>query len=165
MTKKKLNLINKSFVIHLGDIKPGAGATSCLETYYIYSLNYKLVVIGSLVYIVSVPFAFAYTVPVHTREDFLAFALFNWALWAIVKKRDLLFVLFAVAGVLTRETLMLLPLLRLFFGVGSTFKTLAVSFIPVATWFALRIHILVGYLIPIRSFSTNRKMGYSTFNP
>lgn len=102
--------------------------------------DYKIVVIGSLVYIVSVPFAFAYTVPVHTREDFLAFALFNWALWAIVKKRDLLFVLFAVAGVLTRETLMLLPLLRLFFGVGSTFKTLAVSFIPVATWFALRIH-------------------------
>ncbi len=98
----------------------------------------KLALGGSIAYLLSVPIAFAYTVPVHTREDFLAYALFNAGLLAIIKSKHLLFLLLAILGIFTRETLMLLPLLFLFFGKETLTKKVVFAAIPICCWLIFR---------------------------
>ncbi|MFT4739248.1 MAG: hypothetical protein ACI83B_000278 [Sediminicola sp.] len=131
----------------------------------------KLAYFGMAAYFISVPFMFAYTVPVHTREDFLAFAFFHWGLWAILRKHELLFVVIAVLGVLTRETLMLLPFIRLFFGFGHIPRRMLVSTVPLISWLVLRWYLgggeydrWLGFSWNIVNFDQVVVFGYLSFS-
>ncbi len=57
----------------------------------------------------------AYNVPVHTREDTLAYCLLQFGLVAIIKNRTAGIFIFSLLGVVCRETLLIMPFVNLFF--------------------------------------------------
>ncbi len=71
--------------------------------------------VGGLIYIGLPPMSFAFTFPVHTREDLLGYTLLNLALIFLLEGKNLLFLLTAVAGAFCRETLLIAPLVFLFY--------------------------------------------------
>src|SRR5258708_30840787 len=69
---------------------------------------------GGMIFIALPPMSFAFTFPVHTREDLLAYTLLNLALIFLLKGKDLSFMLTAIAGEFCRETVLTQPILSLF---------------------------------------------------
>ena len=98
---------------------------------------------GSLAFTILPAMSFAFTFPVHTREDLLCYTLLNLGLIAFLKEKKLLFVFLAVAGVFCRETLLIMPLLYFFYSREGTFTRVLISAIPVFTWLLMRW--LAGY--------------------
>jgi hypothetical protein len=70
---------------------------------------------GAFIFSVLPPFFMAYSVPVHTREDTLAYTLLSLGLLAMLSGRVWWMVLIFALGALCRETLLLLPLVNLLF--------------------------------------------------
>jgi hypothetical protein len=70
--------------------------------------------LGAVFWLLSPPSYFAYIVPVHTRDDMLAQGFLILGLIGILANRCWVVVGCTVLGVLTRETLMLLPFSSLF---------------------------------------------------
>jgi hypothetical protein len=70
--------------------------------------------LGAVFWLLSPPSYFAYIFPVHTRDDMLAQVFLILGLIGILTERLWLVVVCTVLGVLTRETLMVLPLVSLF---------------------------------------------------
>lgn len=71
--------------------------------------------LGSLIFLVSPSVIFAFTMPVHSREDFLAYSILCLGLIGIIKNRTGLVFFFCILGILCRETLLILPFLYLIF--------------------------------------------------
>ncbi len=95
---------------------------------------------GCVAYMISAPVLLAYSLPVHTREDTLAYTLLCIGLVCLLKHRILAFLLIAVAGVFCRETLLLLPFILVFYYSYRTFLYRSLlALLPVATWLAIRI--------------------------
>lgn len=70
---------------------------------------------GAILFALLPPLFLAYNVPVHTREDTLAYCFLILGLLSIIKNNAFLILLYAVIGVLCRETLLLLSFVNLFF--------------------------------------------------
>jgi len=98
---------------------------------------------GSLVFTILPAMSFAFTFPVHTREDLLCYTLLHLGLIALLKKRKLLFLLLAVTAVFCRETLLILPFLYFFYSKERIVTRALVSTIPVIAWILMRW--LAGY--------------------
>jgi hypothetical protein len=114
----------------------------CLLFYLmtIAGFNNGLSFLGAIIFILLPPMLMAYTLPVHTREDPLAYTILISGLICLVKEKRWLFLLIAVAGALCRETLLLLPMLYFFFANDTNIiRRLFISGAPVLTWLALRI--------------------------
>lgn len=95
---------------------------------------------GTLVFLLLPAMSLAYTLPVHTREDTLAYTIFFMALIFFLKDQKVLFLLFAVMGALCRETLLLLPLLYFFFSKDNNIlRRLFISGLPCAVWLSVRL--------------------------
>lgn len=95
---------------------------------------------GSIVFMLMPPMLLAYTLPVHTREDPLAFSIFFLGLITIVRDKKLPFIIIALVGALCRETLLLLPLLYFFFSDDRSFIRRAfISGLPVLLWLSVRV--------------------------
>lgn len=95
--------------------------------------------LGSLIFLLLPPMLFAYTLPVHTREDTLAYTVFFVALGLLLQKRWFFFFSLSLAAVLVRETLMLLPVLYLFYsGDKSIIRRFIVAGSPAALWLLVR---------------------------
>jgi hypothetical protein len=71
--------------------------------------------ISVLAFLLSPAIVFSHSVPVHTREDFLAYGILCLGLYMLLRKKYLLFWLLTILGVLCRETLMILPFVFFFF--------------------------------------------------
>ena len=97
---------------------------------------------GAIIFILLPPMLMAYTLPVHTREDPLAYTILLLGLVCLVKDKKIIFVFVSIAGALCRETLLLLPMLYFFFaGDKILWRRLIIPAIPGVVWLLLRISI------------------------
>ncbi len=95
---------------------------------------------GAFIFILLPPMLMAYTLPVHTREDPLAYSILFIGLMALLKDKKILFVVISVVGVLCRETLLLLPMLYFFFSDDKNIlRRLVIPAIPSIAWLTLRL--------------------------
>src|SRR5690606_20034412 len=96
--------------------------------------------LGSVIFLLMPPMLLAFTLPVHTREDTLAYTLLFLGLIAMLNEKLWLFLFIAVVGVVTRETLLLLPLLYFVFVKDSNWtRKLLISGLPVLLWIFVRL--------------------------
>lgn len=96
--------------------------------------------LGSVIFLSMPPMLLAFTLPVHTREDTLAYTLLFLGLIAMLKKKQGLFLFIALVGAITRETLLLLPLLYFVFVRGISFgRKLIICGLPVLLWLSVRL--------------------------
>jgi hypothetical protein len=97
--------------------------------------------VGSVFFVLLPPMLLAYNVPVHTREDPLAYCILTLGLLAIIKNNASLILLFAILGVLCRETLLLLPFVNLFFnGKQNQIIRLGISALAFGAFISLRFY-------------------------
>jgi hypothetical protein len=75
----------------------------------------KLAFWGAALFAVMPPMLMAYSVPVHTREDMLAYVVLSAGLIFILKNNRTGIAVTFLLGVLCRETLLILPLVNLLF--------------------------------------------------
>lgn len=95
---------------------------------------------GVGVFLLLPPMLLAYTLPVHTREDTLAYLLLCVGLLLLLRKRYLGFLLVSVAGASCRETLLILPFVLLFFTHDlSLVKRALLALLPVVVWVLIRV--------------------------
>jgi len=117
-------------------------AASCLF-FYLLTLNGfsdQLSFLGACLFLLLPPLLIAYTVPVHTREDPLAYCILFSGLILIVKNRSWPFFLVALIGALCRETLLLLPLLYFFFSQDKNIlRKFLITGLPCVLWILLRL--------------------------
>ncbi len=100
----------------------------------------RLSLVGVVVFLLLPPFLLAYTLPVHTREDMLAYLLLCLGLLLLIRKQYVSFVLTSIIGASCRETLLILPLVMLFFTRDlSFFKRALLASLPVVAWVLIRI--------------------------
>ena len=103
-----------------------------------FSARCSLVGVG--MFLLLPPFLLAYTLPVHTREDTLAYLLLCVGLLLLVRKQYAGFALISVAGAACRETLLILPFVLLFFTHDLSFlKRALLASLPVAVWVLIRV--------------------------
>lgn len=97
--------------------------------------------IGAVLFTLLPPLSLAYNVPVHTREDALAYCILILGLLSIIKNKAFQILLFAIAGVLCRETLLLIPFVNLFFNKSQYIYTrLAIAAVTFAVFVGLRLY-------------------------
>ncbi len=97
--------------------------------------------LGTLLFALMPPLLFAYNLPVHTREDTLAYTLLILGLLSIVKNNTLFIILFAIVGVLCRETLLLIPFVNLFFNKNQNiYLRLFISAIAFGVFLLIRLY-------------------------
>jgi hypothetical protein len=107
-----------------------------------FDQNYSF--LGSLIFLFLPPMLMAFTTPVHTREDTLAYTLLFTGLIFLIQERRIPFVVICFLGVLTRETLLLLPLLYLFYAKDENLiRRLAISAAPAVLFVAVRV--IIGF--------------------
>jgi hypothetical protein len=95
---------------------------------------------GTMIFLLLPPMVMAYTLPVHTREDTLAYSLFFIGLALLIKERRWPFFITSLLGVLTRETMLLLPLLYFFFGRDEKLnRKIMITAVPVILWILVRL--------------------------
>lgn len=113
-------------------------------SFYILTVNiYKdklFIIITFILFFTSSPLLFSHTLPVHTREDFLAYGLLCNGLYFIINKKIWEIILLSSFSVLCRETLLILPFLFLFFTSTpkSFLKRAIISLIPIIVYISLR---------------------------
>lgn len=105
-------------------------------------LNFSrsLSLLGVIIFLLLPPLLLAYTLPVHTREDTLAYFLLCLGLIFLFRKQYFWFFFTCLISVFCRETLLILPFTFLFFSRDFSFlkRVIGASF-PVIIWLALRI--------------------------
>lgn len=95
--------------------------------------------VGTMIFLLMPATLFAFTLPVHTREDTLAYTLLFAGLIFLLRQNTFMVTFISIAGVLTRETLLILPLLWiLFVRKDSIAKQLPVLAIPLSVWLSVR---------------------------
>jgi hypothetical protein len=95
---------------------------------------------GTMIYLLLPPMVMAYTLPVHTREDTAAYTLFFVGLGLLIKEGRWAFFVVSLLGVVTRETLLLLPLTYFFFGRDERLaRKMAITFLPLVLWILVRL--------------------------
>ncbi len=103
-----------------------------------FSRAYSLAGVG--MFLLFPAMLLAFSLPVHTREDTLAYTFFFGALAFLARDRVWWFLAFALAGALTRETLLLLPLLYFFFAPDKNLvRRLLISGLPCVAWLLVRL--------------------------
>jgi hypothetical protein len=106
--------------------------------------NNQQSLVGTMTFLFLPPMLLAFTLPVHTREDTLAYTLFFAGLALLIKEKRWPFMFIALAGVVARETLLLLPLLYFFFAKDeSVIRRFFIAGLPLLLWTAIRI--FMGY--------------------
>lgn len=112
--------------------------------------------LGCSCFLISPPILLAYTLPVHTREDTLAYTLLSLGLICIFQNKIFLFFLISILGIFCRETLLLLPFIFLFFSNYKSFPVrMIMAAIPVGAWVALRISMESGAYDPWEGLKWN----------
>jgi hypothetical protein len=97
---------------------------------------------GAAIFALLPPFLLAYIPPVHTREDMLAYCLLIAGIVATIENKGYQIAIFSIAGVLCRETLLLIPFVNLFFNLNQgILKRLAIASISIAIFVGIRIYL------------------------
>lgn len=108
--------------------------------YYLLRPNYSkaLSLAGALFFLIMPPMMLAFTVPVHTREDTLAYVILFVGLILIVRQKFLSLLIVSILGAFCRETLLLLPLLYFIFSSEKWLKKIIILFAPIGCWLLFR---------------------------
>ena len=117
----------------------------CLFYYFLNQTKLKIYALaGAIIFALLPAMSLAYNVPVHTREDTLAYSLLLLGLVSIFKNKSVWILAFSILGILCRETLLLLPFVNLFFNPQQKiFFRLLIAGLCFATFFGIRMYI--GY--------------------
>lgn len=94
--------------------------------------------IGTMLFLISPAIIYAFSLPVHTREDMLAYTILNIGLICIFKNNYIGILILTILGVLCRETLLLLPLMFLLYGSASITYRTGVFLLGCAVFFVIR---------------------------
>jgi hypothetical protein len=115
-------------------------STSCMFYLLLMKIfqSNSLAFLGVLLHLSMAPIVFAYTLPVHTREDQMAFLFLLSAIYFLYDKKYILYLIIACIGVFVRETLLLLPFLVLLFAKLSLLRKLILSGLPLLIWIIYR---------------------------
>lgn len=98
--------------------------------------------IGAVLFALLPPLLFAYNVPVHTREDTLAYCLLLVGMICVLRDKPLFVLLASIAGVLCRETLLMVPVIYLLFQHKQKFSIrLSILIASIALFAILRFYI------------------------
>jgi hypothetical protein len=102
--------------------------------------------LGALLFSIMPPLMLAYNVPVHTREDTLAYILLTLGLLSIIRNKVGPIITLAILGILCRETLLLLPFVNLFFNYRqSIFMRLFIAAVSAGMFLLLRLYFGMEY--------------------
>jgi hypothetical protein len=94
---------------------------------------------GSCLFLLLPSMLLAFTLPVHTREDTLAYTLLFTGLVFLIRDQWIPFVLVSLLGVLCRETLLILPLVYFFYARDAArMKRVITLALPLLLWVSLR---------------------------
>jgi len=107
-------------------------------------LNPNEAFIGSLILMSLPPFLMAFSPPVHTREDMLGYTILLVGIFCIINKQGWWLLPISVLGVLCRETLLILPLLYVFYGTDKSF-IVRVSILSASLITFILVRLLIGY--------------------
>lgn len=91
---------------------------SAVFLFYFFLLKIKpenAALAGAILFSLLPAFSLAYNLPVHTREDMIAYSLLILGLYSIINNHLFLLFVFVLLGVACRETLLLIPFVNLFF--------------------------------------------------
>jgi hypothetical protein len=98
--------------------------------------------VGAIVFALLPPLLLAYNMPVHTREDTLAYCFLILGLLAIIKNSSFQILLVAFLGVICRETLLLIPFVNLFYNnKQGIFTRLFIASFAFITFIGLRFYL------------------------
>lgn len=112
-----------------------------------FSVNYSFP--GVLLFLASPAIFLAFSLPVHTREDFLAYTILCLGLICIIKNNHFGVWIFTVLGVLCRETLLLIPLLYLLHGKKGVLSRISLMITSLIIFTMLRFNLHVEGYDPI----------------
>lgn len=123
-----------AFIFHLLAI--------CIFYYFLSQTHLKIYSLpGAVIFALLPAMSLAYNVPVHTREDTLAYSILLLGLVSILKNKPAWILAFSILGLLCRETLLLLPFVNLFYNLKQKpwirLSTAAFCFL---VFFAIRIY-------------------------
>lgn len=94
---------------------------------------------GTMLFLLNPAIIFAFSLPVHTREDLMAYTILNIGLICIVRNNNVGILVFSILGVLCRETLLLLPLIFLLYGKANILYKGGVFLLSLLTFFTIRV--------------------------
>ncbi len=100
---------------------------------------------GTIGFLIMPAMLFAYTLPVHTREDTLAYTLLFTGLVMMLKKNTWMFLFVCLLGVLCRETLLILPFVFLLYGNEKLIIRVGVAALPTLLWLSIRTFLREDY--------------------
>ena len=100
--------------------------------------NHRYAIIGTILFLISPAVIFAFSLPVHTREDMMGYTILNMGLIFILKNNNRGILACSILGVLCRETLLLIPLIFLLYGKANIRFRSGVFFLSVLTFLAIR---------------------------
>jgi hypothetical protein len=126
------------------------------------TLNFPhgLACLGTCLWLMLPPLLGAYVRPTNTREDVLAYFLLHVGLLAVLLQRPLAVILCTALGVLTRETMLVLPIAHFLFGADSRFARASSVATGAMTFF------LVRAVIGFEPYAViERGLGYSLAHP
>jgi hypothetical protein len=115
-------------------------ATSCMLYLLLVKIfqSKSLAFLGVIFHLSMAPILFAFTLPVHTREDQMAFLFLLSAIYCLYDKKYLFYLIIVCIGVFIRETLLLVPFLVLLFTKISLPRKLILSGLPLLVWIGYR---------------------------
>lgn len=117
-------------------------ATSVCAMYWLLltcGFSSRLSFDGAMIFLLLPAMLLAFTLPVHTREDTLAYTIFFVGLVFFLKDMKWPFLCMGLLGVLCRETLLLLPLLYFFFAADrNLIRRLFIAGLPAVLGFYIR---------------------------
>lgn len=93
---------------------------------------------GLMLFLLCPAVLFGYSLPVHSREDFLAYTILNISLIFIIRNNFKGVLCFAFLGILCRETLLIIPFLYLFFTTSKWIHKALVVSICFVVFFLIR---------------------------
>lgn len=101
--------------------------------------NKRYTLLGTALFLLSPAVIFAFSLPVHTREDMMAYTLLNLGLICIIREKNMGVLVCSILGVLCRETLLILPLTYFLYSNKNIWNRIGVFVFSILTFFAIRI--------------------------
>lgn len=101
--------------------------------------NNRYSILGTALFLMSPAIIFAFSLPVHTREDMMAYTILNIGLICLIRNKKIGVLLCSILGVLCRETLLILPLIFLLYRNKNIAFRWGTLFISLLAFFSIRI--------------------------
>lgn len=116
--------------------------STVLSFYFLLSFlgfNNHYSILGTALFLLSPAIIFAFSLPVHTREDMMAYTILNIGLICLIRNKNIGVLACSILGVLCRETLLILPLIYLLYGNKNIAFRWGTFFISLLAFLSIRV--------------------------